>query len=72
MCCIKQVLFVVQIIIRDSRGLSEDQMKELRSFFNHFDKACRFFICSHVHADTLFMRSLKARLCLFVLLILYA
>ena len=40
MCCIKQVLFVVQIIIRDSKGLSEDQMKEFRSSFNHFDKVC--------------------------------
>lgn len=27
-----------QILTRDSKGLSEDQMKELRSSFNHFDK----------------------------------
>lgn len=27
-----------QILTRDSKGLSEEQMKELRSSFNHFDK----------------------------------
>ena len=27
-----------QILIRDSKGLSEDQLKEYRSSFNHFDR----------------------------------
>ena len=27
-----------QILMRDSIGISEDQMKELRTSFNHFDK----------------------------------
>lgn len=27
-----------QILMRDSIGLSEDQIKELRTSFNHFDK----------------------------------
>lgn len=27
-----------QILIRDSKGLSEEQLKEYRSSFNHFDR----------------------------------
>ena len=27
-----------QILIRDSKGLSEEQMQEYRTSFNHFDK----------------------------------
>lgn len=30
--------FFLKILTRDSKGLSEDQMKEFRNAFNHFDK----------------------------------
>ena len=30
--------FRLKILTRDSKGLSEDQMKEFRNAFNHFDK----------------------------------
>jgi len=36
-----------QILIRDSKGLSEDQLKEYRSSFNHFDRV-RKIITSHI------------------------
>jgi len=36
----------LQIIIRDSKGLSEEQIKEFRSSFNHFDKVCpMYYLC---------------------------
>ena len=35
-----------QILIRDSKGLSEDQLKEYRSSFNHFDRVKRGISCS--------------------------
>lgn len=46
-------LFFLQIIIRDSKGLSEDQMKEFRSSFNHFDKVCQHSF--HVHYKFVFV-----------------
>lgn len=29
-----------QILMRDSKGISDDQMKEFRTSFNFFDKVC--------------------------------
>ena len=31
-------IFSLQILTRDSKGISEDQMNEFRLSFNHFDK----------------------------------
>ena len=31
-------VFVFQILTRESKGISEDQMNEFRLSFNHFDK----------------------------------
>ena len=46
-----------QILIRDSKGLSEDQLKEYRSSFNHFDRVKRGISCSYfairIHLNSL-------------------
>lgn len=33
-------LIILQILTRDSKGISEEQMKEFRTSFNFFDKVC--------------------------------
>lgn len=35
---VKAVFICLQILTRDSKGISEDQMNEFRLSFNHFDK----------------------------------
>jgi len=38
-----------QILIRDSKGLTEEQISEYRKSFNHFDKvSSSFFVCVFV------------------------
>lgn len=39
-CDLINVFFLLQILTRDSKGISEEQMKEFRNSFNHFDKVC--------------------------------
>lgn len=35
-------LIILQILTRDSKGISEEQMKEFRTSFNFFDKVCKY------------------------------
>lgn len=35
-------LIILQILTRDSKGISEEQMKEFRTSFNFFDKVCAY------------------------------
>ena len=42
--CLGKVFLYSQILTRDSKGLSEEQMKEFRNSFNFFDKVCHTLI----------------------------
>lgn len=44
-----------QILLRDAKGITEEQMKEFRSSFNHFDRVSLFVANLHFSLITLYL-----------------
>ena len=59
---IKYLYFVLlQILTRDSKGITEEQMKEFRNSFNFFDKVCNYYHFACIFINTQYQSTFLKR-----------